>query len=208
MSPTNSIKSDDTNNGSNVSSSAAGNDLFRWEVDAVCKWLEQIGLKEFEAKFRAEKIDGFALERLTDEDFKDLGVPMGPRKRIMAALKNGGRLPTTTTTTTTATTTSPTMTMSPKNGGNGVFARLDLHTAMLPMSTVTTKDNSSVDGERFSSQSSSKSTASSVDDFVDLQRLVKRLSICHSVEALDQTPESDLDNLLVMLESAQQQTRF
>ncbi|XP_043722983.1 ankyrin repeat and SAM domain-containing protein 6-like [Telopea speciosissima] len=48
--------------------------------------LQSLGLEKYQLIFQAEEIDMTALMHMTDEDLKALGVPMGPRKKILLAL--------------------------------------------------------------------------------------------------------------------------
>jgi class 3 adenylate cyclase/predicted ATPase len=49
-------------------------------------WLQSLGLGQYETKFRESKIDADILAELTDPDLKDLGVPLGDRKRLLKAI--------------------------------------------------------------------------------------------------------------------------
>jgi class 3 adenylate cyclase/predicted ATPase len=49
-------------------------------------WLEPLGLAKYAELFAANEIDLAALQHLTEGDLKELGLPMGPRKKILAAL--------------------------------------------------------------------------------------------------------------------------
>ena len=40
---------------------------------------------KYVAKFQKEEIDAVALRRVTDKDLHTMGVPLGPRKKILAA---------------------------------------------------------------------------------------------------------------------------
>ena len=66
-------------------------------VDDVTKWLEQLGLGRYAPVFVEQQIDPEVLSELTDEDLEKLGVPLGPRKKILkaiAALSSGvGEIP-------------------------------------------------------------------------------------------------------------------
>jgi class 3 adenylate cyclase/predicted ATPase len=48
-------------------------------------WLRSLGLGQYEALFRASEIDADILPELTDADLKELGVPLGHRKRLLRA---------------------------------------------------------------------------------------------------------------------------
>eukprot|EP00731_Ephydatia_muelleri_P020497 Em0013g224a len=45
--------------------------------------LESLGLSEYANKFHQEKVDFEALLMLQAEDFKDLGIPLGPKKKLL-----------------------------------------------------------------------------------------------------------------------------
>jgi class 3 adenylate cyclase len=50
-------------------------------------WLESLDLGDYAALFEAEQIDRDALPHLTAEVLKELGVPTGPRLKMLAAIK-------------------------------------------------------------------------------------------------------------------------
>src|ERR1700751_931282 len=50
-------------------------------------WLRRLGLAQYEAAFRENKIDDTVLPRLTAEDLKDLGVGfVGDRRKLLDAI--------------------------------------------------------------------------------------------------------------------------
>src|SRR6516164_7029033 len=49
-------------------------------------WLRGLGLGQYEALFRASEIDVDVLPELTDVNLKELGVPLGHRKRLLKAI--------------------------------------------------------------------------------------------------------------------------
>src|ERR1700693_2434251 len=50
-------------------------------------WLRRLGLEQYEASFRENKIDDTVLPRLTAEDLKDLGVGfVGDRRKLLDAI--------------------------------------------------------------------------------------------------------------------------
>uniref|UniRef100_A0A8D8YX61 Usher syndrome type-1G protein homolog n=1 Tax=Cacopsylla melanoneura TaxID=428564 RepID=A0A8D8YX61_9HEMI len=53
---------------------------------AMKRFLVVAGVDEYTSQFLAQRIDLEALLILSDEDFKELGIPMGPRKKLMRAL--------------------------------------------------------------------------------------------------------------------------
>src|SRR6185295_10773889 len=53
----------------------------------VGSWLRRLGLEQYEASFRENKIDDTVLPRLTAEDLKDLGVGfVGHRRKLLDAI--------------------------------------------------------------------------------------------------------------------------
>jgi hypothetical protein len=60
-------------------------------------WLEKLGMSEYAQRFAENKIDVSVLRHLTDQDLKDIGVPLGHRPKILAAVSDlGGTTPVTT----------------------------------------------------------------------------------------------------------------
>jgi class 3 adenylate cyclase len=53
-------------------------------------WLRGLGLGQYEAAFRESEIDADVLPELTETDLEKLGLPLGPRKRILKAIANLG----------------------------------------------------------------------------------------------------------------------
>ena len=52
----------------------------------IGEWLSGLGLDKYAAIFAENEIDVDAVRHLTDDDLKELGLPMGPRRKILAAL--------------------------------------------------------------------------------------------------------------------------
>ncbi|KAL3716181.1 hypothetical protein ACJRO7_007876 [Eucalyptus globulus] len=50
--------------------------------------LRSLGLEKYSITFQAEEVDMTALLHMGDEDLKALGIPMGPRKKILLALES------------------------------------------------------------------------------------------------------------------------
>lgn len=48
--------------------------------------LHSLGLEKYSINFKAEEVDMTALRQMGDIDLKELGIPMGPRKKILLAL--------------------------------------------------------------------------------------------------------------------------
>ncbi|KAJ6329700.1 hypothetical protein OIU77_011218 [Salix suchowensis] len=57
---------------------------------SVDGFLQSLGLEKYLITFQAEEVDMTALVHMTDEDLKALGIPMGPRKKILLALESRG----------------------------------------------------------------------------------------------------------------------
>ncbi|XP_039000919.1 ankyrin repeat and SAM domain-containing protein 4B-like [Hibiscus syriacus] len=51
-------------------------------------FLQSLGLEKYAITFQAEEVDMAALVHMTDEDLKVLGIPMGPRKKIILELES------------------------------------------------------------------------------------------------------------------------
>ncbi|CAI9756258.1 unnamed protein product [Fraxinus pennsylvanica] len=52
----------------------------------VDSFLQSLGLEKYAIHFKAEEVDMYALRQMGDIDLKDLGIPMGPRKKILLSL--------------------------------------------------------------------------------------------------------------------------
>ena len=55
-------------------------------VQQLADWLERLGLSEYAERFAENKIDVSVLRHLTDQDLKDIGVALGHRRKILAAI--------------------------------------------------------------------------------------------------------------------------
>ncbi|HEY5412313.1 MAG TPA: AAA family ATPase, partial [Caulobacteraceae bacterium] len=49
-------------------------------------WLTTLGLERYASVFEAAEVDFLALPHLTEDDFREIGIPLGPRRLILAAL--------------------------------------------------------------------------------------------------------------------------
>nr|CAA6826413.1 MAG: Unknown protein [uncultured Thiotrichaceae bacterium] len=49
-------------------------------------WLEAIGLKKYQTILAENEIDFEVLPELTEQDLKELGLPMWPRKKLLKAI--------------------------------------------------------------------------------------------------------------------------
>jgi len=56
-------------------------------VDHVGRWLEGLGLGRYAELFAAQEITAEILPELSDTDLKELGLPLGARKRILKAME-------------------------------------------------------------------------------------------------------------------------
>ncbi|RAL53235.1 hypothetical protein DM860_006907 [Cuscuta australis] len=63
------------------------------DVPTVDGFLHSLGLDKYAINFKAEEVDMHALRQMGDNDLKELGVPMGPRKKIVLALSRTKRHP-------------------------------------------------------------------------------------------------------------------
>jgi len=55
-------------------------------INSVTQWLKQLGLGQFADVFAEQQIDREVLPELTEEDFEKLGIPLGPRKKLLKAI--------------------------------------------------------------------------------------------------------------------------
>jgi class 3 adenylate cyclase/tetratricopeptide (TPR) repeat protein len=56
------------------------------ESSDVCTWLRGLGLERYEEAFRANEIDWEVLPELNEGDLVQLGIPLGPRKKLLRAI--------------------------------------------------------------------------------------------------------------------------
>ena len=49
-------------------------------------WLVQIGAGKYAALFEQNEIDFDSVKELSEDDLRELGIPMGPRKKILRAI--------------------------------------------------------------------------------------------------------------------------
>jgi class 3 adenylate cyclase len=52
----------------------------------IAQWLEKLGMSEYAQRFAENGIDVSALPHLTDQDLKDIGVLLGHRRKMLAAI--------------------------------------------------------------------------------------------------------------------------
>jgi class 3 adenylate cyclase/tetratricopeptide (TPR) repeat protein len=63
-------------------------------MTAIRQWLEGLGLGQYAEKFEIEEIELADLRDLGEADLESLGLPMGPRKRLLRAIQALGSEPT------------------------------------------------------------------------------------------------------------------
>jgi hypothetical protein len=56
-------------------------------MQPIADWLENLGMSEYAARFAENGINVAALPHLTDEDLKDIGVLLGHRRIMLAAIR-------------------------------------------------------------------------------------------------------------------------
>jgi class 3 adenylate cyclase len=56
----------------------------------IADWLEKLGMSEYARRFAENGISAAALPHLTDQDLKDIGVLLGHRRIILAAISELG----------------------------------------------------------------------------------------------------------------------
>jgi hypothetical protein len=63
--------------------------LSKGAIMDVVVWLRSLGLEEYEAAFRENKVDAAVLPKLTAEDLRDLGVAaVGDRRKLLEAIES------------------------------------------------------------------------------------------------------------------------
>src|SRR6204780_4420967 len=55
-------------------------------MQQIADWLEKLGLRQYAERFAENEIDISVLPHLSDQDLKDIGVPLGHRRKILAAI--------------------------------------------------------------------------------------------------------------------------
>lgn len=58
------------------------------QIDA---WLADLGLSKYTSTFASQEVDFEALTRLSEIDLREIGLPLGPRRKILNALAEGDR---------------------------------------------------------------------------------------------------------------------
>src|SRR5262245_8201426 len=55
-------------------------------MEEIADWLEKLGMSEYTQSFTEHRIDVSVLRHLTDQDLKDIGIPLGHRRKLLAAI--------------------------------------------------------------------------------------------------------------------------
>ena len=51
-------------------------------MQSITDWLEKLGLGQYGQRFAENEIDVSVLRHLTDQDLKDVGIPLGHRRKM------------------------------------------------------------------------------------------------------------------------------
>jgi len=63
-------------------------------MSTIAEWLNWLGMSEYAQRFAENDIDTSVLRHLTDQDLKELGVSLGHRRKMLAAIAElGGAVP-------------------------------------------------------------------------------------------------------------------
>src|SRR5215472_14543318 len=52
----------------------------------IAPWLRGLGLEQYEQAFRENEVDAEVLLELTESDLASLGMPLGPRRKLLKAI--------------------------------------------------------------------------------------------------------------------------
>src|SRR5579884_4276323 len=56
------------------------------DVQEIAAWLERLGLGQYAQRFAENEVDLSVLPHLTDQDLRELDVPLGHRRKLLAAI--------------------------------------------------------------------------------------------------------------------------
>src|SRR6516225_11481953 len=56
-------------------------------MQQIADWLEKLGLRQYAQRFAENEIDVTVLRHLTDQDLREIGVPLGHRRKMLAAIR-------------------------------------------------------------------------------------------------------------------------
>ena len=51
-------------------------------MQGIADWLKQLGLEQYTQRFAENEIDVTVLRHLTDQDLREIGVPLGHRRKF------------------------------------------------------------------------------------------------------------------------------
>src|SRR6516162_1673230 len=63
-------------------------------MQAIADWLKNLGMSEYAQRFAENDIDLSVLPDLTDQDLRELGLSMGHRRRLLRAISELNKIPT------------------------------------------------------------------------------------------------------------------
>src|SRR5262249_38938512 len=69
-----------------VGSSSQNKSVGRTRMAEIGDWLKALGMSEYAERFAENGIDISVLRHLTDQDFKEIGVLLGHRRKLLAAI--------------------------------------------------------------------------------------------------------------------------
>ena len=55
-------------------------------MQQMADWLKKLGMSEYTERFAEDDIDFSVLRQLTDQDLKELGLSLGHRRKLLAAI--------------------------------------------------------------------------------------------------------------------------
>lgn len=61
-------------------------------ADELARWLDKLDLGKYAEVLAKHEVSARDLPHLTEDDLKDLGLPLGPRRRLLAAVKSSNEL--------------------------------------------------------------------------------------------------------------------
>ena len=61
-------------------------------MQQIADWLEKLGMSEYAQRFAENDIDVSVLPDLTDQDLKEIGVLLGHRRKMLAAISGATRV--------------------------------------------------------------------------------------------------------------------
>ena len=62
-------------------------------MSSIGEWLASIGLAEYSQRFAENAIDLSVVRDLTEQDLKELGLPLGHRRKMLRAIAELGAAP-------------------------------------------------------------------------------------------------------------------